>query len=58
MGVPRDWPGGEGACCELPPFPNEENLYRRLRVECDGEFAAREMPGKAARMQRSHGEGP
>lgn len=51
------WPGGEGACRELPLFPNEENLYRLLRMECDGEFAAREMPGKAARMQCSHSEG-
>ena len=49
--------GVRRACRELPLFPNEENLYRWLRMERDGELAAREMPGRAARMHCSHGEG-
>lgn len=49
--------GVRRTCRELPLFPNEENLYRRLRMERDGELAAREMPGRAARMHCSHGEG-
>lgn len=45
------------ACDALPLFPTPHNLYRWLRMEEAGELAAAEMPGRAARMHCSHGEG-
>lgn len=48
--------GVREACRTLPLFPNVTNLYRWLRMEREGAYAAREMPGRASRMHCTHGE--
>ena len=50
LGVPE-------ACRLLPLFPTRTNLYRWLRMVEAGEFAATEIPDRAARMLCAHGEG-
>ncbi len=49
--------GVKEACRRLPLFSNHTNPYRWLRMEEAGELVATEMPGRAARMHCSHGEG-
>lgn len=45
------------ACRTLRLFPTRSNLGRWLRLEREGELAAREMPGRVSRMHCAHGEG-
>lgn len=44
------------ACRQLPPFSTRTNPHLWLRMNETGDLAAAEMPHRAERMHRAHGE--